>query len=251
MFAAIDAGNARILWAAGERRRLLAAARRAWRSGDKAAHRAARAELAGLPPHRRTVGAATMQRIRATLRSALADAVRQGLVTVNVAKPAKLKTGKRPNALVWGTERVTAWQTAYERELAAERERVGGRHPRCCLHGVMVTMMPIGDYNALTIRADRRSGRFWNRGVAAGARAAARASSSATASTGRPSCKNTASLRPAPVTATRLPGTTSAHPSRSPVQAAPHSIEITRPPQPGASIETGELPPVPRIPDLS
>lgn len=160
MFAAIDAGNERILWAAGERRRLLAAARRAWRSGDKAAHRAARAELAGLPPHRRTVGAATMQRIRATLRSALADAVRQGLVTVNVAKPAKLKTGKRPNALVWGTERVTAWQTAYERELAADRERAGGRHPRCCLHGVMVTMMPIGAYNALTIRADRRSGRF-------------------------------------------------------------------------------------------
>ncbi|MGP4027494.1 site-specific integrase [Actinomadura sp. 3N407] len=121
MFAAIEADNERILWAAGERRRLLAAARQAWRSGDKAAHRAVRAELAGLPPHRRTVGAATMQRVRATLRSALADAVRQGMVTVNVAKLTKLKTGKRPKALVWTSERVTAWQTAYERELAAER----------------------------------------------------------------------------------------------------------------------------------
>ncbi|WP_412520702.1 site-specific integrase [Actinomadura madurae] len=121
MFAAIDADNERILWAVGERRRLLAGARQAWRSGDKIAHRAARAELAGIPPHRRTVGAATMQRIRATLRSALADAVRQGLTAVNVAKLTKLQTGKRPKALVWTSERVTAWQTAYERELAAER----------------------------------------------------------------------------------------------------------------------------------
>ncbi|WP_207938833.1 site-specific integrase [Actinomadura darangshiensis] len=121
MFAAIDADNERILWAAGERRRLLAAVRQAWRSGDKNEHRAARAELAGLPPHRRTVGAATMQRIRATLRSALADAVRQGLTAVNVAKLTKLQTGKRPKALVWTSERVTTWQTAYERELAAER----------------------------------------------------------------------------------------------------------------------------------
>lgn len=121
MFAAIDADNERILWAAGERQRLLATARQAWRSGDKGAHRAARADLAGLPPHRRTVGAATMQRIRATLRSALEDAVRQGLTAVNVAKLTKLQTGKRPKALVWTSERVTAWQTAYERELAAER----------------------------------------------------------------------------------------------------------------------------------
>ncbi len=62
-----------------------------------------------------------MQRIRATLRSALADAVRQGLTAVNVAKLTKLPTGKRPKALVWTSERVTAWQMAYERELAAER----------------------------------------------------------------------------------------------------------------------------------
>ncbi|URN07127.1 site-specific integrase [Actinomadura madurae] len=68
-----------------------------------------------------------MRRIRATLRSALADAVRQGLVTVNVAKLTKLQTGKRPKALVWTAERVTAWQTGLERELAAERGLAGGR----------------------------------------------------------------------------------------------------------------------------
>ncbi|GAA2277735.1 hypothetical protein GCM10010402_37860 [Actinomadura luteofluorescens] len=68
-----------------------------------------------------------MQRIRATLRSALPDAVGQGLVTVNVAMLTKLQIGKRPKALVWTAERVAAWQTAYGRELAAERERAGGR----------------------------------------------------------------------------------------------------------------------------
>ncbi len=59
MFAAIEADNERVLWVAGGRRRLLGVARQAWRSGDRIAHRAARAELAGLPPHRRTIGAAT------------------------------------------------------------------------------------------------------------------------------------------------------------------------------------------------
>lgn len=67
-----------------------------------------------------------MQRIRAILRSALADAVGQGLVTVNVAKLTKLQIGK-PQGTGVDRRSVTAWQTAYERELAAERERVGGR----------------------------------------------------------------------------------------------------------------------------
>jgi len=44
----------------------------------------------------RPMGAATKQRIRATLRSALHDAEREGLVTVNVARLARLESGKRP-----------------------------------------------------------------------------------------------------------------------------------------------------------
>ena len=43
---------------------------------------------------------ANRQRIRATLRSALDDAVRQGLVLVNVAGLVKLPSVKRPKALV-------------------------------------------------------------------------------------------------------------------------------------------------------
>jgi integrase len=55
-------------------------------------------------------GDATRQRVRATLRSALSDAMRQGLVTVNVAALVKLPAGKRPKALVWTTERETRWR---------------------------------------------------------------------------------------------------------------------------------------------
>ena len=127
MFDAIDAENERIEQAAADRRRLREAAADAWRRGDKAAHRAARAELAEVPPHRRIVGPATKQRIRATLRSALSDAVRQGLVTVNVAKLVKLDPGKRPKPLVWTPERVEAWQAAYERAVDEARARAGGR----------------------------------------------------------------------------------------------------------------------------
>lgn len=58
---------------------------------------------------------ATRQRVRATLRSALTDAARQGLVLVNVASLVKLPAGKRPKALVWTEERVTRWREANER----------------------------------------------------------------------------------------------------------------------------------------
>jgi hypothetical protein len=55
---------------------------------------------------------ATRQWVRATLRSALSDAMRQGLVTVNVAALVKLPAGKRPKALVWTTERESRWREA-------------------------------------------------------------------------------------------------------------------------------------------
>lgn len=55
---------------------------------------------------------ANRQRVRATLRSALSDAVRQGLALMNVASLVKLPSGKRPKALVWTDERVTRWREA-------------------------------------------------------------------------------------------------------------------------------------------
>jgi len=67
----------------------------------------------------RPVGKASLQRIRATLRSALSDAQDLGLVTDNTAKRVKLPSGKRPKAVVWTPERVTAFWAQCERIAAA------------------------------------------------------------------------------------------------------------------------------------
>jgi hypothetical protein len=58
---------------------------------------------------------ATRQRVRATLRSALNDAIREGLIVVNPAALVRLPAGKRPKALVWTVERVQRWAAAVER----------------------------------------------------------------------------------------------------------------------------------------
>jgi integrase len=61
---------------------------------------------------------ATRQRVRATLRSALSDAMRQELVTINVASLVRLPAGRRPKALVWTVERETRWREAVAAHLA-------------------------------------------------------------------------------------------------------------------------------------
>lgn len=65
-------------------------------------------------------GDANRQRARATLRSALSDAAREGLIMVNPAALVRLPSGKRPKALVWTDERVTRWREATARLAAAE-----------------------------------------------------------------------------------------------------------------------------------
>lgn len=127
MFDAIDAANESIVQASAERRRLRAEASQAWRAGDKKAHRRALDALDALPPHRRPVSAATKQRIRATLRTALSDAMREGLVRTNVAKLVKLEPEKRPKPLVWTADRVRVWQAQYQREADAARTAANGR----------------------------------------------------------------------------------------------------------------------------
>ena len=60
---------------------------------------------------RRIVAAATKQRIRATLRSALNRAIKQEqLITVNPASFVELDSGKRPKAVMWTDEHVAAWK---------------------------------------------------------------------------------------------------------------------------------------------
>ncbi|MGQ4619101.1 tyrosine-type recombinase/integrase [Nocardia sp. R7R-8] len=60
----------------------------------------------------RVTGPSAMQRMRAMLRSCLSDALREGLVTVNVAKLVKLPSGKPPKAQVWTKAREKTWRDA-------------------------------------------------------------------------------------------------------------------------------------------
>lgn len=58
----------------------------------------------------RTVGPSTMQRIRATIRKALNDAIRDGYATENPARWVELPPARKPKPVVWTSERIKHWQ---------------------------------------------------------------------------------------------------------------------------------------------
>jgi integrase len=68
-----------------------------------------------MPPYRRITGAATQQRIRATLRTALNAAITRQLLTFNPASFVELESGKRPRALLWTPQQVAHWRETGER----------------------------------------------------------------------------------------------------------------------------------------
>jgi len=61
------------------------------------------------------VSAATLTRIRATLRAALNAAIRRGLISENPASKAELPRASRPRAVVWTPYRVDEWRRTGER----------------------------------------------------------------------------------------------------------------------------------------
>jgi integrase len=67
---------------------------------------------AGNSERRRSVGPATMQRIRATLRAALNSAIRQRHLTVNVASHVELPAGQRPPVRVWDLDQLRTFLDA-------------------------------------------------------------------------------------------------------------------------------------------
>ncbi len=108
MFDAIDADNEFI--------------RAARASGDPAQ----RAAVKG----RRSVSAASKQRIRATMRAALNRAIRQEqLITANPATFVELDSGRPPKAVVWTDEHVAVWRENRHRRAAAMAELVAARDP--------------------------------------------------------------------------------------------------------------------------
>lgn len=93
-----------------QRKAVIAETKAAWREHRSADARAARALLKTLPPIQPTPGPATIQHIRACLRSALTDAAKQELITINVAKLVNLPSGRRPKPRVWTETRVQTWR---------------------------------------------------------------------------------------------------------------------------------------------
>jgi integrase len=67
----------------------------------------------------RPVSAATLARIRATLRAALNAAIRRGLLTENPAAKAELPRVRRPRAVVWTPYRIEQWRRTGERPAVA------------------------------------------------------------------------------------------------------------------------------------
>ncbi|MEO3824560.1 site-specific integrase [Actinomadura sp. B10D3] len=74
----------------------------------------------------RVVGPATMHRIRATLRAALNQAIRERRIDLNVASLIELPSGRRPKALVWTPERVREWRQAREMFIEAKARPLSG-----------------------------------------------------------------------------------------------------------------------------
>jgi integrase len=65
------------------------------------------------------VSAATLTRIRATLRAALNAAIRRGLLVDNPASRAELPKARQPKAVVWTPERIKTWRITGERPAVA------------------------------------------------------------------------------------------------------------------------------------
>ena len=79
--------------------------------------------LAGVRRHSavwgRPVTDATVQRIHATLRTALNAAMREQLIDTNPAKAVRLPRLRRPLAVVWTPDRIAVWQATGERPTVA------------------------------------------------------------------------------------------------------------------------------------
>ncbi|GAA3371291.1 tyrosine-type recombinase/integrase [Streptomyces sannanensis] len=98
-----DAAAKKAAWVRAETQEERRPARAAW----IAANAALREGSKGL---RKPTGPATIQRINATLSSALGSAVKKGEMSRNWAAMVELPSAKRPRALVWTAPRIEEWK---------------------------------------------------------------------------------------------------------------------------------------------
>lgn len=117
MFTAIADANAEILEQNTQRRAAVGElATVPWKGTDNRARRKVmKTAIDAMPPFRRVTGPATRLRIKATLRSALNDAIGQQILTFNPAAHVELDPVRKPKALVWTDARVARWEQTGEK----------------------------------------------------------------------------------------------------------------------------------------
>jgi integrase len=117
MFAAIEEANIEIAEANAQRHAAIGElAQIPWKGREfRARRKALKAAIVEMEPFRRTVSAATCQRIRSTLRAGLNTAIRRQIITFNPASHVELESAKRPKPLVWTEERIEHWELTGER----------------------------------------------------------------------------------------------------------------------------------------
>lgn len=117
MFTAIADGTAEILEQNAQRRATVEElATVPWKGAGNRAHRKVmKTAIDAMPPFRRVTGPATRLRIKATLRSALNDAIGQQILTFNPAAHVELDPVRKPKALVWTDARVARWEQTGEK----------------------------------------------------------------------------------------------------------------------------------------
>src|SRR5215218_374904 len=74
---------------------------------------------AAAPAQGRSLSAARIRRVHATLMSALNAGVRRKYMADNPARHVELPSGRRPRAVVWTEERVSHWAATGERPVVA------------------------------------------------------------------------------------------------------------------------------------
>lgn len=117
MFTDIRDANARILEDNAQRRAAVdELATVPWKGvGNRAKRKAMKAAIDEMAPFRRVTGPATRLHIKATLRSALNDAIGQQIITFNPAAHVEIDPVRKPKALVWTDERVARWERTGEK----------------------------------------------------------------------------------------------------------------------------------------
>lgn len=117
MFTAVADANAEILEQNAQRRAAIEElATVPWKGTENRARRKSmKAAIDAMPPFRRVTGPATRQRVKATLRASLNDAISQQILTFNPAAHVEIDPVRKPKALVWTDERIAKWQQTGEK----------------------------------------------------------------------------------------------------------------------------------------